>query len=231
MAYGYYDSGLLIAILAVFVLGLIAQARVKSTFNKFAQVQASARLPAHVVAQQLLDRGGSSVRLTQVGGSLTDHYNPKAGEVGLSTSVYGSESVGALAVAAHEIGHVMQYQEGYLPIRVRNAILPVASIGSSAAPWITLLGVLFGQYSLAMVGVWLFLGILLFQFITLPVELDASHRGIAMLEEGGYITVQERRGARSVLNAAAMTYVVAALSALVSFLRLFLMARSTRRNR
>lgn len=229
--YGATSDLLLIAVLIVFVLGLVAQGRVSSTFNKFAKIPAGAGIPAYVAADQLLRRAGSSVQVTQVSGSLTDHYNPRTNTVGLSQSVYNQSSIAALAVAAHEIGHVMQHQDGYLPIRLRNAVLPVASIGSGAAPWITLIGVVMGSFNLAMLGVWLFLGILLFQIVTLPVEFNASSRALAMLEEGGYLARDEIPGARKVLRAAAMTYVVAALSALISFLRLFLMAQGTRRRR
>lgn len=230
--YGYgNDSGLLLAVLLVFVLGLVAQASVKSTFNKYAKVRASAGLTAYETASRLLSNAGSGVRVTQVSGSLTDHFDPRSNTVGLSQSVYGESSIAALAVAAHEIGHVMQHEEGYLPIKLRNAVLPVASLGSGAAPWLTLLGVMLGSFNLAMFGVWLFVGILLFQFVTLPVEFNASRRALAMLEQGGYLTYDEVPGARKVLRAAAMTYVVAALSALVNFLRLFLLAQSTRRNK
>lgn len=231
--YGYdaYSNLMLFAVLAVFVLGLIAQARVSSTFNKYAKVPASAAIPAYEAARRLLLHAGSSVQVTEVSGKLTDHYDPRSRIVGLSQSVYNQSSVAALAVAAHEIGHVMQHEEGYLPIKLRNAVLPMASIGSNAAPWITLLGVMMGSFNLAMLGVWLFLGILLFQFVTLPVELNASHRALVMLEDGGFLAYDEVSSARKVLRAAAMTYVVAALSALVGFLRLFLMAQSTRRRK
>ena len=233
LGYGYGFSGysglLLFAVIAVMLLGLIAQARVNSVFAKFSKVSASAGISAAEMARRLLRDAGSSVQVREVAGSLTDHYDPRNHTVGLSNSVYGYSSVAALAVAAHEIGHVMQYEEGYLPIKLRNAVLPVASFGSNAAPWITILGVFMGSYNFAMVGVWLFLGILLFQFVTLPVELNASRRALAMLEGGGYLAYNEADGARKVLRAAAMTYVVAALSALVSFLRLFLMANSARR--
>lgn len=230
--YGYSDySGLLlIAMLAVLVLGMVAQGQVSRTFERYAKAPASSGKPAAEVARRLLYDAGSPVQVTEVGGRLTDHFNPKTNVVGLSTSVYNHSSVAALAVAAHEIGHVLQYQDGYLPIRLRNAVLPVASIGSNAAPWLTLLGVLMDSFNLAMLGVWLFLGILLFQLVTLPVEFNASRRALALLEGGNYLSYQESDGARKVLRAAAMTYVVAALSALVSFLRLFLMARSTRRD-
>ena len=226
--YGY-NSTLLLLMLGVMVLGLMAQAGVGNTFKKYAKEPARSGLPANEVARRLLADHGSSVQVTSVGGALTDHYNPKTNTVGLSESVFNSASVAALAVAAHEIGHVMQYEEGYIPISIRNAILPVASFGSYAAPWITILGMLMGSYNLAMFGVWLFLGILLFQMITLPVELNASSRAIRMLEAGDYLGPHEEQGAKRVLRAAAMTYVVAVLASLVSFLRLLLIARSSRR--
>lgn len=228
--YGLYYDPLILAVIAVFILGLIAQGGVSRTFAKYAKRPASAGLPAHQVARRLLDQGGSSVAIRPVRGSLTDHFDPRNQTVGLSDSVYDSGSIAALAVAAHEIGHVMQYEEGYFPIRLRNAVLPVASFGSSAAPWIVLLGILFGMGDLAMAGVWLFGAVLAFQLITLPVELNASRRALVMLQDGGFLSYDEIPGARKVLRAAAMTYVVAVLSALVSFLRLFLMARRSSRD-
>lgn len=227
--YYSYDS-MLWVVLAVALLGMIASSRVQSTFKKYAQMPAQTGMRARDVAARMLLYGGSNVQVTQVSGTLTDHYNPKTNTVGLSDAVYDQSSVAALAVAAHEIGHVMQYQEGYTPIRVRNAIIPVARIGSSISPYLVLLGVMLGSFELAMFGAILFGGILLFQLVTLPVELDASRRAIAMLSEGGYIAGgAEENAARAVLRAAAMTYVVAALSAFVSFLRLFLLASRTRR--
>lgn len=228
--YGYYSYDLLyLALIAVFILGLVAQGRVKRTFNTYSRRPSASGIPAGEMARRMLRDGGSGAQVAEIPGSLTDNFNPRTGVVSLSQGVYGSSSIAALAVAAHEIGHVMQHQEGYLPIKLRNAILPAASFGSNAAPFIVILGLLMGSYSLAMAGVWLFAAILLFQLITLPVEFNASRRAIAMLEEGGYISYDQRPEARRVLNAAAMTYVVAALSALISFLRLFLMASSTRR--
>ena len=230
MPYFYYDS-MIWAVLAVAVIGMIASSRVQSTFNKYAKLPARTGLRACDVAQRMLYEHGSSVQLTRVSGSLTDHFNPKTNTVGLSEAVFDQSSVAALAVAAHEIGHVMQYQEGYTPIRVRNALVPVANIGSTVSPYLVLLGVMMGSYNLAMVGALLFGGILLFQLVTLPVEFNASRRGIAMLSEGGYIAGgEEESAANAVLRAAAMTYVVAAISAFVSFLRLFMIARRSRRD-
>ncbi|HWQ59081.1 MAG TPA: zinc metallopeptidase [Clostridia bacterium] len=217
-------------VVAIAVVGMIANARVNSVYKKYAKVRAKIGLPAHDVAQRLLYAGGSDAQLTEVGGRLTDHYDPRSNVVGLSQAVYNDASVAALAVAAHEIGHVMQYQEAYGPIKLRNALLPVAKIGSAAAPWIVIAGVLMGSFGLASFGAWLFAGILLFQLVTLPVEFNASRRALDMLTAGGYIdTYDEEAAARKVLNAAATTYVVAALASFVSFLRLLMIANSARR--
>lgn len=228
--YGYYGyDTLFLAVIVVFILGIWAQIRVKNTYKKYSQEYASSGVTAANMAERMLSEHGSSVQVTMIPGSLTDNYNPRTGLVSLSESTYGSTSVAALAVAAHEIGHVMQHQEGYIPIRIRNAILPAASIGSTAAPYIVILGAIMGSYNLAMIGVYLFLAMLIFQIVTLPVELNASSRGLEMLESGGYISYDQRGDAKAVLKAAAMTYIVAALSTLVSFLRLLMIAGNSRR--
>ena len=228
--YGAGDGIYIILLLVVMGISFYAQGKVQKTFTQFSQTPVSSGLRAEEIAQQLLNRANSTVSITPVQGSLTDHYDPKNGVVGLSTQVYGQRSIAAIAVAAHEIGHVMQYQEGYAPIRLRNAILPVASIGSSAAPWIVILGLMMGSYNLAMIGVVLFGAMLVFQVVTLPVEFNASARALRMLEEGNYISYDESDGAKKVLNAAAMTYVWAAVASLVSFLRLLAMANRSRRS-
>ena len=221
--YGYYGyDTLFLAVIVVFILGIWAQVRVKNTYKKYSQEYASSGVTAANMAERMLSEHGSSVQVTMIPGSLTDNYS-------LSQSTYGSTSVAALAVAAHEIGHVMQHQEGYIPIKIRNAILPAASIGSTAAPYIVILGAIMGSYNLAMIGVYLFLAMLIFQIVTLPVELNASSRGLEMLESGGYISYDQRGDAKAVLRAAAMTYIVAALSTLVSFLRLLMIANNSRR--
>lgn len=229
MYYGSMDMPYLLALLLVFVVSIWAQSRVQKVFNQYAQIPVSSGMSADQIAAMLLSRNGSNVQITPVEGALTDHFNPKTGVVGLSTQVYGSNSIAAVAVAAHEIGHVMQYQEGYGPIRLRNAVLPVAAIGSQAAPWIVILGVVMGSFNFAMVGVILFGAMLLFQLVTLPVEFNASGRALRMLEEGNYISYEESDAAKKVLRAAAFTYVLAALSALISFLRLLAIAGRTRR--
>ena len=228
--YGSGDGIYIILLLVVMGISFYAQSKVQRTFTQFSQTYVSSGLRAEEIAQQLLNRANSTVQIQPVQGSLTDHYDPRRGVVGLSTQVYGQSSIAAIAVAAHEIGHVMQYQEGYAPIRLRNAILPVANIGSYAAPWIVILGLMMGSYNLSMIGVVLFGAMLVFQVVTLPVEFNASSRALRMLEEGNYISYEESDGAKKVLNAAAMTYVWAAVASLISFLRLLAMANRSRRN-
>lgn len=219
----------LIILVILMALSSLASAAVSRKFNKYASVRVSCGKSADRIAQELLNANGSGVTLQRVSGSLTDHYDPSAGTVGLSEPVYGSCSLAAVAVAAHEIGHVMQYQEGYGLIGLRTKILPVANIASNIAPYIVIAGLLLSSFNLAMVGVVLYSAMLLFQFATLPVEINASNRALDMLENGGYITRDERGAAKEVLKAAAKTYLYAALSALVSFLRLFSIASRTRR--
>ncbi|MEG1524707.1 MAG: zinc metallopeptidase [Clostridia bacterium] len=230
MYYGSGDSIYLVLLLVVMILSFAAQGKVQRTFQKYAKLPVSSGKSADCVAQELLNNNNSSVQIMPVEGTLTDHFNPKTNVVGLSTQVYGSNSIAAVAVAAHEIGHVMQYESNYMPIRLRNAILPVAAIGSQAAPWIIILGIVLGSYRFALAGVILFGAMLLFQVVTLPVEFNASARGLRMLEEGNYISYEESDGAKKVLQAAAMTYVLAAISALISFLRLLSIAQRSRRD-
>ena len=228
MYYGS-DGVYVIALLIIMVLSFVAQSKVRRTFQKYAATPVSSGLSADEIARRLLTNNNSAVQVTAVNGALTDHFDPRNQVVGLSTQVYGSNSVAAAAVAAHEIGHVMQYESNYSPIRLRNAVLPVASIGSQAAPWLVIIGLLMGSRTLAMIGVVLYGAMLLFQVVTLPVEFNASSRGLRMLEEGNYISYEESDGAREVLRAAAMTYVLAALATLASFLRLFAIAQRSRR--
>lgn len=219
----------LVAILIVTVLGAVVQTQLMSAFNKFSKVQAAANLRADEVARRLLEQAGSSVQVQEVSGSLTDHYNPRTKTVGLSNAVYSHSSVAALAIAAHEIGHVMQHEEGYVPIKLRNAVLPLAQIGSYAGPVLVMVGLLMQAFGLSMLGVYIYAAVLLFQFITLPVELNASTRAMEMLVAGGYIARDETAGVKRVLNAAAMTYVVAVLATLLTLLRFLSFARRSRR--
>lgn len=235
----YYTRGvdgsysmLLIAALAVMVLGLIAQTRVQATFRQYSDVPASSGMTAASVASNLLSANGSSVRVAQIPGTLTDNYNPRSGCVSLSQSVYSSTSIAAIAVAAHECGHVMQYETGYGPIKLRNSILPVANIGARFSYLLVILGIFMGSFGhiVSLVGVGLFAFAFIFQLLTLPVELNASQRALDMLTASGYIRGgEEERAAKKVLRAAAFTYVVAVLSSAVSLLRLIAIANSNRR--
>lgn len=228
-AWGIEYTMVMFALLGVMILGLVIQTRLNSNFKKYSKVQSRAGKSAEQVARQLLYAKDCDTQLTRVSGSLTDHFNPKTNTVGLSDTVYDSSSVAALAVAAHEIGHVLQHKEGYAPIKIRNAVLPVANIGSMFAPIIVIVGLFMSSFNLAMVGVCLYAAVLAFQIITLPVEFDASSRAIRMLTEGGYIERDEVGGAKKVLRMAAMTYIVSALATLLSLLRLMLIANSSRR--
>ena len=213
------ESLLYIAVLIVAVFGMIASLKVQSTFKKYSTMPARCGLRANDVARRLLYEGGSSATLSPVSGSLTDHYDPTKNAVGLSESVYNSTSVAALAVAAHEIGHVMQHQEGYTPIKVRNALLPVARIGSTVGPWLVIIGIMMGAFNLASIGAGLYFGILAFQLVTLPVEFNASHRALQTLENEQLLYDDELSGAKKVLKAAALTYVAALLMSALQLLR------------
>lgn len=223
---------------AVMILSLLAQSHVQNVFNKYAQVSAKSGVTGARLAQELLYRNGLNLPVQAVAGSLTDHYDPKNQVVGLSEAVYGSSSVSALAVAAHEIGHVLQHNEDYAPMKMRSAILPMANIGCRIGPFLVIGGLLLSWliqgtgnagYYIALAGVALYVMMLLFQLITLPVEFNASKRGLDMLTDGGYLAEDELPGAKKMLRAAAMTYVLAALGAFVTVLRLLSLARGARR--
>lgn len=233
MSYLYY-----FLILAVMALSLLAQSRVQSVFNKYAQVRTVRGITGAQLANELLAKNGIYMPVTQVSGALTDHFDPKNQVVGLSQSVYSFDSVSALAVAAHEIGHVLQYNEDYRPMKLRSAILPVANLGSMIGPFLVVGGLLLSLliesigntgYYIAIAGVALYAAVLLFQLVTLPVEFNASNRGLSMLTEGGYLTDEELPGAKKMLRAAAYTYVLAAIGSFVTVLRLLSLAGGARR--
>ena len=226
--YVSYET-VMLALIVVLILSLIAQGKVRRVFNRYNSVPAARGIPAYAAAQEMLMDNGSAVTVHPVQGTLTDHYDPRNDTVGLSTEVYNSTSVAALAIAAHEIGHVLQYQENYAPIRWRTAVLPVANIGATFGPYMILIGLFMNLYPLAVVGLGLYGAMFLFQLITLPVEFDASRRGLELLDRGGYIDYSNRTDAKKVLSAAAWTYVLAALGSLLSFLRFFMLVNGNRR--
>ncbi|MDR2514396.1 MAG: zinc metallopeptidase [Christensenellaceae bacterium] len=227
---GQGDWGLLL-VLAAALIGLIAQWRVKSVFEKYSHVRAQSGATAENAAQALLrDAGIRDVRIERSpGGALSDHYSPKEKVLRLSSSVEGSGSLAALGVAAHEVGHAMQHAEGYAPLRIRNAIAPAASLISTASMPLFFLGLFLGMTGLAAVGVVCYLAAVVFQLITLPVELNASSRALYALEASGILKREETPYAKKVLSAAASTYLASALMAIAQLLRMAALLNNRRR--
>ena len=233
MYYGYgFDTTYLLVIIGA-VLCLVASAHVKSTYRKYAGIRSASGITGAQAAEAILRRNGVvGVTVQHVAGELTDHYDPSRGVVNLSDATYNSTSVAAIGVAAHECGHVMQHETGYLPLRLRTALVPVANIGSNLGIWIVMLGLIFGlNQSMAMIGVYLFSFGVLFQLVTLPVEFDASHRALVMLQDYGILGDTEVKSSRAVLNAAAMTYVASAAASVLQLLRLLMLVNGGRRRR
>jgi len=221
----YFDWTYLLIIPGL-ILGLWAQSRVNGAYQKYSRVATRLGQPASAMAADLLRRNGNyAVSVGRVSGNLTDHYDPRTEKLNLSDGVYGSSSIAALGIAAHEAGHAMQKKEGYAPLKLRTAVVPVVNIGSSLSTPLFVLGLIFSWQPLVYVGIALFSLSTIFALITLPVEFDASRRAVDMLTSAGYVTGEEERGVRKVLNAAALTYVAAAVTSLLSLLRLLLIAR------
>ncbi len=210
----------------LFIFCSAMSARVNSVFSRYNNVESSRGMPANVIARQILDSNGLyDVDIRRVAGNLTDNYNPKTNTVSLSSKVFDSCSVGAIGVAAHEVGHAIQYATGYTPIKIRMTILPVAQFGSNAWIFIFIAGIFLRMPLLQDIGVALFFFIVLFQLITLPVEFNASRRAIDTIRSQGILFGTELDGAKKVLSAAAMTYIASAALALFQFLRLILSRR------
>ncbi|MGN0178665.1 MAG: zinc metallopeptidase [Monoglobaceae bacterium] len=223
MPFFFYDPTWILLLPAI-ILSIWASARVNSTFRKYSQVYNRFGLTGADAARRILDMNGLyNVRIERVSGDLTDHYDPRTNVVRLSDATYSSQSVGAIGVAAHEVGHAVQHATGYAPIKIRNSIVPVVNVCSMLSMPIILLGVIL-SYNQTMVdiGIILFSATVLFQLITLPVEFNASSRALNTLEAQNMLAADELQGARKVLRAAAMTYVAAALSSFMSLLRLIL---------
>lgn len=218
-----------VLLLPAIALAIYAQVRVKSTFQRYSAVRSSSGYTGARVAEELLRRQGiTDVKVEPVSGMLADHYDPRARVLRLSPEVYGSDSLAALGVAAHETGHAVQHRVGYPALALRSAIVPLAGVGTSAAWILFLLGLIFSQPALMDLGILLFLGYVLFALVTLPVEFNASARAVALLQGQGFVLPQEAQGVRAVLNAAALTYVAAAAMAVLQLMRL-LVLRNMRR--
>ena len=219
----------MILVIPGLLLGLYAQFKVKSTFDRYSRVRTRSGLTAEQAARMLLSRGGSAnVTISRVNGSLTDHYDPRSNTLRLSDSVYGSDSVAAVGVAAHECGHALQEHDGYGLLKLRSALVPVVNIGSSLYLPIFMAGLLFSWEPLQMVGILCFGLTLLFSLVTLPVEINASKRALGMLD--GVLEAEELQGAKAVLSAAALTYLASVISSALQLLRLILISRSRNRD-
>lgn len=226
--YFYWDWTYLLIIPGM-ILGLWAQYKVKHAYAEYSRISTRlGRSAANVVDDMLRRNGNHAVRIGRVNGQLTDHYNPANETLNLSEGVYASDSIAALGIAAHEAGHAMQKHDGYLPLRLRTAIVPAVNICSSLSTPLFIAGLVFAWEPLTTLGILLFAASTVFALVTLPVEFNASCRAVAMLTEGGYVSGEEERGVRKVLNAAALTYVAAAVTSLLSLLRLVTLANRRR---
>ena len=225
----YFDWTVLLAIPGL-LLGLWAQAKVKRAYAKYSQIDTQRGIPAQELVRMLLERQGvTGLTIQPVAGQMTDHYDPRKDTLALSHGVYGSASVAAVGVAAHEAGHALQKYDHYPYLSLRTFIVPAVNLGSFAAWPIFLAGIFFSWDPLMYVGIGLFGLVVLFSLITLPVEFDASRRAKAMLADSGYFTQEELSGVQSVLTAAALTYVASFVSVLLQLLRLLLIAQRRRR--
>lgn len=227
MPFLIFDQTFFLLIPAI-ILALWAQSRVKRTFEKYSRIEAGSGMSGLEVARRLLNDGGlADIQIEESKGNLSDHYDPRSRVLRLSAGTSKSRSVAALGIAAHEVGHAIQHQKAYAAFQIRQTIVPVANIGSSLAFPIFFIGFLFSQNTFLMdLGIYLFLGAVVFQLITLPVEFNASSRALALLSSRGYLAGQEVDQAKKVLNAAALTYVAATAVAVMHLLRLILLRGS-----
>ena len=227
--FSYYFDPTYVLVIIAFLLTLFASMGVKSTFSKYNDVRSSRGITAASAARQILDANGlQNIRIEHVSGDLTDHYSPNENVIRLSDSTYNSTSVAAIGVAAHECGHAVQHQVGYVPIKIRNGIVPIVNVCNILSMPIFIIGLILGLGRLAMVGAILFGAVLVFQLVTLPTEINASRRAMKTLESMYLLEGDELTGARKTLTAAAMTYVAAVASTALQFLRLVLLANRRR---
>jgi Zn-dependent membrane protease YugP len=227
----YFDPTYILVIIGV-ILSLLASARVKSTFAKYSRVRSQSGLTGAETAERILHRAGIyDVTIERVEGQLSDHYDPRKKVLRLSDSVYGSNSISAIGVAAHECGHAIQHQNSYAPLKLRSTLVPVAKFGSAIAWPLILIGLLLtGSQTLIDIGIILFSTAVLFQLVTLPVEFNASRRAVQTLGESGILHHEELNQSKKVLNAAALTYVAAAAATILQLLRLILLFGGRRRD-
>lgn len=224
----WYDYYYFILVVPALIISFIAQANIKKAYSHMAKIQNRKKLTGAEAAQRVLSFYNlNNVRVEMTGGKLTDHYDPRSNVIRLSSDVYSGTSIASVGIACHEAGHAAQHAESYAPIKIRNAVLPVANIGSSAGFALAILGYFLGYEIIVNVGIILFASVVLFQLITLPVEFNASSRALKVIGETEMLYNDEMPGARKVLRAAALTYVASLLVSVMSLIRLIL--RTNRR--
>lgn len=228
--YFYIDYWYIVLVIPVMIASLIIQGIMRSTYKKYSSVYVGAGVTGAEMAQRVLrEHGVTDVVVTETGGELTDHYDPKNKVIKLSSEVYGGRSVSALGVACHEAGHAIQHANSYFPLVARNAFVPVVNFCSGISWFVILIGIFMSSDLMINLGIMLFASAAVFQFITLPVEFNASRRAVAALRSSGRLSEEEISGTKKVLTAAAMTYVAALAASLASLLRLILITRGNRR--
>ena len=228
--YYWWDPTYFLVIIGA-VICLLASAHVNNTFKKYSKYRSMSGMTGAQAAQRILNAAGIyDVEIRHISGKLTDHYDPRNKTLSLSDSVYGSTSVAAVGVAAHECGHAIQDARDYAPLRLRAALVPVANFGSQISWLLIILGIVLGGTGLINLGILMFSLAVLFQLVTLPVEYNASHRAVALLDSIGILEGREVGQTRQVLNAAALTYVAAAAASLLQLLRLLLLFGNRRRD-
>ena len=230
----YFDWTYLFLVLPAMIFAMIASAGVNSTFAKYSKQYSSRGVTGAQAARLVLDKNGlQNIPIEQISGKLTDHYDPTANVIRLSSEVYNGTSTASIGVACHEVGHAIQHATGYTPIKVRSAIVPITNIGSKLSVPLIIIGIIFSAMSeffiwLAYIGIIGFALTAVFQLVTLPTEFNASSRALATIRENGILTPEELKGSKKVLNAAAMTYVAALAVAVAQLLRLIILVNRRR---
>ncbi len=227
----YYDYTYFVFIVPALIVTMIAQFRVKSTFQKYSRISTAKNMTGAQAAESVAQFGGAlGVQVRHISGNLTDNFDPRNNTISLSDNVYGATTIAAVGVAAHEAGHAVQHAKGYMPNKIRSILVPVTNIGSRLAMPLVIIGLILPvQYDFVVtIGIALYSLAVLFQLVTLPVEFNASFRAIRALDEAGILYPDELEGAKKVLTAAAMTYLAASFTAIMSLLRLLMIAGSRR---
>lgn len=221
--YIYYLTGFIM--IPVVIFAFVCQIKVNSNYKKYGRIRNSRNMTGAEAAYQLLQMNGvTDVRIKRIPGKLTDHYDPRTKEICLSEGVFASNSIAAVGIACHEAGHACQHAQGYVPLKIRNFVIPVTRFGSSLGIPLAVIGIIFSWQPLIYIGIILYSAVALFQLITLPVEFNASKRALATIKQNNFLVGEEYKGAKKVLTSAALTYVAALASALATLLRLIFIA-------